>query len=164
MSRPTLRDVADRAGVSTAAASLALRDLPGVSPATRDTVLEAAGALGYVVNVSARNLRRRRTDTIGIYLPPGTSLQWYYADFALGASDAAGDRGVAALILPQRGDPRPFLAHVDGIVTVDVRDTDPLARAMLDADVEVVTGERVSPGQPQPNGVVYVDLTPAAAN
>lgn len=157
MSRPTLRDVADRAGVSTAAASLALRDLPGVSPATRDTVLEAAGALGYVVNVSARNLRRRRTDTIGIYLPPGTSLQWYYADFALGASDAAGDRGVAALILPQRGDPRPFLAHVDGIVTVDVRDTDPLARAMLDADVEVVTGERVSPGQPQPDGVVYVD-------
>ncbi|WP_282824548.1 LacI family DNA-binding transcriptional regulator [Gulosibacter sediminis] len=157
MSRPTLRDVAARAGVSTAAASLALRGLPGVSPSTRDTVLDAADTLGYVVNVSARNLRRRRTDTIGIYLPQGTTLQWYYADFAVGVSNAAGERGVAALILPQHGDPRPFLAHVDGIVTVDVRTTDPLARAVLGAGREVVTGERVPEGQPQPDGVVFVD-------
>ncbi|HIY24326.1 MAG TPA: LacI family transcriptional regulator [Candidatus Brachybacterium merdigallinarum] len=43
----TLKDVAARAGVSTTAVSLALRDQPGVSPQTRDRIVEIAEEMGY---------------------------------------------------------------------------------------------------------------------
>jgi DNA-binding LacI/PurR family transcriptional regulator len=120
-------------------------------------VLEAAAELGYVVNVAARNLRRQRTGTIGIYLPPGVTLQWYYADVALGVTDAAGARGVAALILPQSGDPRAFVPYTDGIVTIDVSREDATARALLESGVPIVTGEAVPEELPRPTGVVFVD-------
>ena len=45
--RITLADVAQAAGVSPAAASLAIRGEPGVSRETRDRVVEHARRLGY---------------------------------------------------------------------------------------------------------------------
>lgn len=62
---PTLADVADAAGVSTAAASLALRGKVGVSDATRERVVEAARSLGY--SPAARSSRQHhRPRTIGL--------------------------------------------------------------------------------------------------
>lgn len=66
--RPTLRDVAAAAGVSTAVVSYVLsgrgnRANPA-SPATQRNVLAAAEQLGYAPDVNARSLRRRRTDRV----------------------------------------------------------------------------------------------------
>jgi LacI family transcriptional regulator len=63
--RATLRDVARRAGVSTAAASKVLRGAYGVSPAMRERVQEAMTALAYRPNVSARGMRGK-TFTVGV--------------------------------------------------------------------------------------------------
>lgn len=52
--RATLVDVANRAGVSPAAASLALRGRAGVAPATRERVVDVATQLGYRGRSSAR--------------------------------------------------------------------------------------------------------------
>jgi DNA-binding LacI/PurR family transcriptional regulator len=60
--RPTLHDVALRAGVSRAAAGFALQGLAKISPETRARVTAAAKALGYVPNTAAALLARSRHD------------------------------------------------------------------------------------------------------
>jgi LacI family transcriptional regulator len=66
-SRPTVYDVAERAGVSIATVSFAFRRPERVRPATRDAVLAAARELGYVPNAAARGLAQRRTAALGLY-------------------------------------------------------------------------------------------------
>ena len=61
-----LKDVAHRAGVSEATASLVLNDRPGVNARTRERVFKAANDLGYTPNSIARNLATRRSRTIGL--------------------------------------------------------------------------------------------------
>ena len=53
----TIRDVAKKAGVSVATVSCALNGTKQVRPETRSRVLEAARALDYIPNSSARNLK-----------------------------------------------------------------------------------------------------------
>ena len=65
--RATLRDVARRAGVSTAAASKVLRGAYGVSPGMRERVQEAMTALAYRPNASARGMRGK-TFTVGVLI------------------------------------------------------------------------------------------------
>ena len=67
---PTLRDVAERAGVSRMAVSAVLNNLQStvrVSEATRERIFAAMEDLRYQPDVTARSLRRQKTDTIGFY-------------------------------------------------------------------------------------------------
>jgi LacI family transcriptional regulator len=61
-----LKDVAKKAKVSEATASLVLNRRKGVNAATRERVLKAADALGYTPNSIARGLAMRRTRSIGL--------------------------------------------------------------------------------------------------
>lgn len=64
----TMRDVAERAGVSLSTASRALRGSPLISPETRTRVEEAAKTLGYRLNHAARTLRTRESHLVGLVL------------------------------------------------------------------------------------------------
>ncbi len=70
---PTARDVAERAGVSSAAVSYVLSGRRGgkdrISDETRQRVLTAVAELGYVPNQVARSLRRQQTESICLVLP-----------------------------------------------------------------------------------------------
>ncbi len=66
MSRPTLKHIADRAGISTMAVSRALRGAGRESPATCARVNAIAAELGYRPNGSARAMRRGSTGAIGL--------------------------------------------------------------------------------------------------
>jgi DNA-binding LacI/PurR family transcriptional regulator len=66
--RPTLDDVAQRAGVSRTLASLTLRGMDGASERTRRAILEAASTLGYVPHAAAQNLASRSSRAIGVLL------------------------------------------------------------------------------------------------
>jgi DNA-binding LacI/PurR family transcriptional regulator len=74
----TIQDVAQRAGVSTATVSRALRGLPHVSAETRARVAGIAVDLGYVASRSASNLATGRTRTVGVVTPH--IGRWYFAN------------------------------------------------------------------------------------
>ncbi len=62
----TIKELSKTLGVSRSTISKALNDRPDVSPDTRARVLQAARDLGYQPSAAARNLRRQRTNKIGL--------------------------------------------------------------------------------------------------
>jgi LacI family transcriptional regulator, gluconate utilization system Gnt-I transcriptional repressor len=64
-----MRDVAQSLGISTMTVSRALRADSSVAPATRQAVLEAVEALGYVPDQTAASLSSRRSGFIAILVP-----------------------------------------------------------------------------------------------
>ncbi|SDG81209.1 transcriptional regulator, LacI family [Sulfitobacter delicatus] len=65
----TLRDVSDACGVSEMTVSRVLRKRGDVSDATRDRVLAAAKALGYVPNQIAGSLASQRVNLVAVIIP-----------------------------------------------------------------------------------------------
>jgi DNA-binding LacI/PurR family transcriptional regulator len=84
--RPTLADVAARAGVSTALVSIVMRDVPGASAATRRRVLAVAEELGYHPDARARLLRSGRSKLLGVVFGVQNP---YHGDLVTGLYDAA---------------------------------------------------------------------------
>jgi DNA-binding LacI/PurR family transcriptional regulator len=89
--RPRLVDVAARAGVSTATASLVLRGRPGPSASTADAVRLAAAALGYRPDRTASLLARHRTHLLGVLLDVTSP---FHAELVRALDAASGDRGL----------------------------------------------------------------------
>lgn len=94
--KPTMEDVAARAGVSRALVSLALRGSPKVKASSRDAVLRAADELGYRPNLIARNLASKRTRTLGIVV--NDLHNPYFPGVVDGIRRAADERGYRLLI------------------------------------------------------------------
>ncbi|GFJ91900.1 LacI family transcriptional regulator [Phytohabitans rumicis] len=67
--RPTLEEVARRAGVSRATASRVVNGSTTVAPSIQDAVRRAVRELGYVPNLAARSLVTQRTESIALVLP-----------------------------------------------------------------------------------------------
>ncbi|MEM1274513.1 MAG: LacI family DNA-binding transcriptional regulator [Pseudomonadota bacterium] len=66
---PTLEDVAEQAGVSTATVSRCLNMPDRVTKSTRERVLAAVKELGYAPNFGAQALAAKRTNTFGAIVP-----------------------------------------------------------------------------------------------
>ncbi|TDE89182.1 LacI family transcriptional regulator [Occultella glacieicola] len=80
MSRPTLADVAARAGVSAKTVSNVLLGRRHVAEATRARVLEAVTEVGYTVNAAGRGLASGRTGRVAVVVP--MIYQPYFAEVA----------------------------------------------------------------------------------
>lgn len=95
--RATMKDVADRVGVSRQLVSLVLRDLPGASPTTRQRVREAASELGYYPDTSARTLRGRRSFQLGVVF---TMHEPFEVDLVEALLTEAAERGYSLVLGP----------------------------------------------------------------
>lgn len=93
--RPTMSDVAARAGVSRALVSLVFRDRPGASASTRARVLAAAAEIGYRPDGAARLLARGRSRTVGVVTTVGEP---YEAGLLESIYDEAGRLGYDVLL------------------------------------------------------------------
>lgn len=67
--RITLKELAERLGVSSMTVSRALNDHPNVSPVTRAKIKQLAQHLNYRPNGIAQSLVQQRTNTIGVIFP-----------------------------------------------------------------------------------------------
>jgi LacI family transcriptional regulator len=100
--RPTLRDIADDTGLSTASVSYALRGLH-VPAETQERVREAADRLGYQVNPIARALASGRTGYVGVLCRSLEDLWQQDVAAAIGRAFMRADRH--ALLVDSSNDP-----------------------------------------------------------
>ena len=92
----TIRDVAQRAGVSKSLVSLVMRGYPHVSAVRREAVLKAARELGYRPNAMARGLVEQRTETVGVVISDMRNP--YYVDLVESFQGVLQDAGFRTLL------------------------------------------------------------------
>lgn len=102
--RPSIRDIAARAGVSPTTVSHALNRVPGtrVSESTRARVEQVATELGYAPNGHARALRTQRSNTLAL-ISEEISTTPYAGRLILGAQETAFARGWVLIVMTTGG-------------------------------------------------------------
>jgi LacI family transcriptional regulator len=88
---PTIRDVAELAGVHPSTVSRVINDDSRISEKTKNKVLLIIKKLGYTPNAIARGLKTKRTYTLGMLIPDITNP--FFAEIARGVEDAANANG-----------------------------------------------------------------------
>jgi DNA-binding LacI/PurR family transcriptional regulator len=99
--RPTIADIAKRAGVSTGAVSYALNGLPGVSEETRQRIVAIANEVGWRPNIAARALSVSRAHAVGLILArPARTLgvEPFFMQFIAGLEAELASRRTALLL------------------------------------------------------------------
>lgn len=135
-SRVTIKDIAERAGVSKGAVSYALNGQPGVSDSTRERILSIAEELGWYPNRAARALSAARADACGFVLarPAKTlALEPFFMEFLAGVESVLAAHSIALTIQLVRDIEEEIEVYrrwwgerrVDGILMVDLRLEDP---------------------------------------
>ena len=69
MKKTTIHEIARALDIDSSTVSRALNDSALVKPATKDLVLKKAKEMGYKRNLLASNLRRNKSNTIGVIVP-----------------------------------------------------------------------------------------------
>ncbi|GAA3021185.1 LacI family DNA-binding transcriptional regulator [Streptosporangium sp. NPDC050855] len=146
--RPTIRNVAERAGVSKSLVSLVLRGSPHVSEHRRQAVLQAARDLGYRPNAVARSLVEGRTHLVGALVADLHNP--FYAEFLDGLQESLHGDGLRLLIGNSQWDPafedeavEAFLElRVDGLVLLGIAPTSGTLVEATGYTPTVVVGER----------------------
>jgi LacI family transcriptional regulator len=115
VSSPTLRDVAQLAGVHPATASRALNPAtrPLVNADTARKVLKAAESLGYQPNPIARSLKTARTNTVGVVIPDLTNP--LFPPIVRGIEDVLSPAGYNAYIVNTDNDPKREEAQIESL-------------------------------------------------
>lgn len=125
--RPTIKDVACRAGVSHQTVSRVINHKPEVSPETRDRVLAAVKELDYRPSAAARTMVAGRTRMLGCISP--SLIDYTFASIIENAQTEARRQGYFLLTgsAPSLTDVEPLLdemlhRQVDGLLVLNPRD------------------------------------------
>lgn len=101
MKRPTIAEIAARAGVSIGAVSYALNGRPGVSAKTRQHILDIANEIGWRPSVAARSLSGSRAHCVGLAIarPADTlGVEPFFMRFIAGLERELSARRTALLL------------------------------------------------------------------
>lgn len=139
--RPSVYDVAARAGVSIATVSRVLRGSAPVADATRRRVLAAADELRWRPSRLARAFVAQSHGAVGIVFPDLAGP--YFSRVISGFEEAAAERGSAVLILATHGRPNAaglvtdLADRVDGLVVMGRTVADEVVAAIERAGVPI---------------------------
>lgn len=175
--RPTIKDIARRAGVSESAVSFALNDRPGVSQDTRARVRRVAEELGWQANSAARALSGERAGALGLVLArPAQTLgvESFFLQLVSGIQEVLSARKIALLfqVVEDLGTEcalyRRWWAErrVDGVLVVDPRTEDPRPQLLTALGLPaVVIGGPAAPAAvaPHPDAAAPAAPPPDAA-
>lgn len=126
--KPTVHDIASRAGVSLATVDRVLNRRPGVSARTREKVDQAVSELGFVRDVAAANLAKGRIYPLTFIIPSNDNS--FMRGLRLSLDEARERAGVERIAIR--------------LIDVPAFDADALAKALRDAAAE------------QPAGIAFV--------
>jgi Transcriptional regulators len=124
--RPTIKDIAERAGVSKTTVSFALNDPGRISDETYKRVMAVVAELDYVPNPVARTLTTKRLGALGLLLPqPITEAlrNPYVVEIVRGIGELCDERELSLTMLPPikgRVLEAARRAFVDGLMTIGV--------------------------------------------
>jgi DNA-binding LacI/PurR family transcriptional regulator len=158
--RPTLKDLATRLGISESAASFALNGRPGVSDQTRERVLALAKELQWAPHHAARTLSGHTSMTVGFVLTRDVQefgMESFYLRLLTGAQSVLSVRGYGLLfqmthsvdeelaVLRRWSEER----RVDGVIISDLRRGDPRPAYLRELGLPVVLA-----GGPDPKNLL----------
>jgi len=151
--KATIRSVAKLAGVAPSTISHYLNRTAPLSPATAKRVEEAIAALNYRVNLGARSLRLRKTNSIGVVIPNITSP--YFGEIAAVMENKLWEHGFQTLLCISERSPERELSQVanlvgrqvDGILLVYCSQKSRVADTLGNIPVPIVFVDRQVPDQ-----------------
>ena len=170
--RPTIADVARRAGVSKGSVSFALNGRPGLAQATVDKILAAADELGWRPSKRARSLSVSKAFALGLVItrdPAVLSSDPFFPAFIAGVESVLATGGQALVLQVVTAGPdeeagyRRLVqdARVDGVFLSDLRHDDPRIDLLVELDLPAVTLNR--PDSTSPFPAVTLDDRPGTS-
>lgn len=144
----TMKDVARRAGVSSATVSHVINETRFVSDELKARVYQAMRELNYHPDAIARSLRRRRTQNIGMIVPDISYP--FLAEVARGVEEAGFELGYNVILCDSDGDLEREANYiellqekkVDGIVFVAAGESSSHVQALIEQGIPVVVCDR----------------------
>lgn len=144
MARVTIRDVAERAGVSKTAVSFAFNDPSRLSEATVRKILAVAKELGYAPHPIARSLNIGRAGVLGLLLPqdiPTILENPFFIQFIRGIGRTCDQEAMSLMLIPPvEGSMLKAVDHAiaDGFVVLGLEPQDPVVNILRQRNVPFV--------------------------
>ncbi len=144
MPRVTIKDIAEKAGVSKAAVSFAFNNPEQLSEATLERILNVAKELGYRPHPVASNLKTRRTGCIGLLVPqtlPEIAQNPHLLAMMEGIGTVCHQHGLSLMIVPPlKGNLHDAVARaaVDGFLTLGLETFRDTMQVIQERDVPFV--------------------------
>ena len=147
----TIYDIAEALNLSPATVSRGLKEHPSIRKDTRKKILEKAKEMGYRQNFFASNLRRNRTNTIGVIVP---RLNSYFMSTVIAGMEKIANQAGYNLIISQSMESLPkeivnvktlYNSRVDGLLVSLAYATDDISHFedLLDKGVPLIFFDRV---------------------
>lgn len=147
----TIYDIAKVLNVSPATVSRGLKDHPAIRKDTKKKILDAARKMGYQQNTFASNLRRRRSNTIGVIIP---RLNSYFMSTVIAGMEKVANQSGYNLIISQSQESfkkeivsvnTMYDSRIDGLMVslaYDTADTDHF-EVLLKKNIPIIFFDRV---------------------
>ncbi|MDF0595147.1 LacI family DNA-binding transcriptional regulator [Psychromarinibacter halotolerans] len=116
--RVRIGDISKELGLSSSTVSRALSGKGYVAAEVKARVVEAARRMGYVPDLTARNLRRRSSTQVGLVV--SSLLDPFYAQLATGFQSVARRRGYEVVLIIDGADPGEEKAAVESLLAMGV--------------------------------------------
>jgi DNA-binding LacI/PurR family transcriptional regulator len=160
--RPTIRDVAARAGVSISTVSHVFSGRRTISTQTADRVRDAAVAIGYEPHPGARSLRTGSHGILGLILRPSDAILGSLAGSetftrysgAVAAATLATGRGL--IHVPDLMDTRSVRVSMDGCIVMGPYENDPIFAELARRSIPAVSAD-TDPANPHDPWAIRID-------